>query len=296
MDLFAVPELAVQNFERLHGLRVTVHDLAGNLWPYLSPERFQHVHPLCQAVKVFHPKRCIDFGITQMRRQLPNQPDGRVQVCFAGLVEWVVPVFRRGGLMWVIFAGPRLAADDLRQAVRDPQPPPDRRVWPKGTPMPPKVGDEDAQVVLEALRQLAARLERWHAEREQSGTKAPERPPVRRDGFVDDFATRRAAIQRFVQMRHTAPVRLADLAEQLNLSESRAAHAVKEVCGKTFVEMLTEARLRTASGLLRHTNLDILDVALRSGFGDVSHFHRCFRTRFKSTPLKYRKQAEAPAP
>ena len=45
--------------------------------------------------------------------------------------------------------------------------------------------------------------------------------------------------------------------------------------------------------LLNHTALPILDVALRSGFGEISHFHRSFRERFKMTPLKYRKQCEA---
>ncbi|MBI3829469.1 MAG: helix-turn-helix domain-containing protein [Planctomycetes bacterium] len=288
-DPYAVPEQAIQAFEQIHGLRVTVHDLAGNLWPHLSPERFQHTHALCQAVKVFHPERCVEFGITQMRRQLPNQPDGRVQVCFAGLVEFVVPVFRRSALAWVLFAGPRLAGKGLAGAVRDTQPPARPSVWPKGTAMPEPVDDAEAQLILEALRQLAARLERWSLEGERAG--GPHR-----DRFADSLATRRAAIQRFIHTSHRAPVRLADLAERLNLSESRAAHAVKEVCGSTFVALLTEARLRTATGLLRHTNLGVLEIALRSGFGDASRFHRCFRARFKTTPLQYRKRAETAQP
>jgi len=295
MDLFDVPEHAIQAFERIHGLRVTVHDLAGTLWPFIAPDRFQHTQPLCQAVKVLHPERCVAFGVTGMRRDLSNRPEGRVQVCFAGLVECVVPVFRRSALEWVLFAGLRLPGRDLATLVRDPQPPPARNVWPRGTPMPQPMGEAEAQTLLEALRQLAARLERWNLEREQAGARAMPKA-TSRDGFTDDLATRAALIRRFMQASHTAPVRLADLAERLGLSESRAAHAVREVCGQTFVELLTEARLRTAANLLRHTNLGVLEVALRSGFGDISNFHRCFRRRFKLTPLRYRKLAEAGQP
>ena len=39
MEFFEVPEQAIQAYERIHGLHVTVHDLGGTLWPYLLPER-----------------------------------------------------------------------------------------------------------------------------------------------------------------------------------------------------------------------------------------------------------------
>ncbi len=113
--------------------------------------------------------------------------------------------------------------------------------------------------------------------------------------FSDDVARRRAVIRRFIHDSHTAPIGLADLAERLNLSAGRAAHVTREVCGRTFVDLLTEGRLRTAANLLRHTNLSVLEVALRSGFGAASQFHRAFRRRFKSTPLQYRKKTEREA-
>src|SRR5471030_306209 len=95
MDVFAVPEKAIEAFEALTHTRVTVHDLRGTLRPFLPPERFQHMHPLCCAVKVRHSDSCIAWGVTQLRREISAAPDGRIQVCFAGLVEAVVPVFER---------------------------------------------------------------------------------------------------------------------------------------------------------------------------------------------------------
>ena len=292
MSLLETPERAIQSFERLHGLRVTVHDLGGTLWPFLSQDRFMHRHALCQAVKVTHSHACMEFDITQLRREIDAHTEGRVQVCFAGLVEFVVPVFRKGVLDCVLFAGPRLLDKGLTQITRDAQPKPVKKFWPVSMPLPALVGETEAQDLLEALRQLAARLERFYSERDQSGARSTGENSPNYVSYRDATATRRTAIQRFILNRHTEPVRLLDLARALDLSEGRTAHAVRESCGKTFVELLTETRLRTACGLLRHTRLSILETAVRSGFGDLSHFHRCFRTAFTCTPLQFRKRGD----
>jgi AraC family transcriptional regulator of arabinose operon len=105
-----------------------------------------------------------------------------------------------------------------------------------------------------------------------------------------DLVERRTLIHRFIHDRHKQAVRLADLAKALHLSESRAGHLVRDVCGATFLDLLQEARLRSAANLLRHTNLSVLDVATQSGFSEISHFHRHFKKRFGDSPLKYRKQ------
>ena len=276
-------------FEKLTGLQVTLHDLSGSLWPFLPPERMYHSHPLCRAVKVHHERACLDFSCTRLRKEISEQPYGRVQVCHAGLVEFVAPVSGREGVEWILFAGVRTPGPGLREAVRDTTPSPRPNPWPKGTRMPDPLDDEEAQWILESLRQLAARLKTWRQEMDASGMGVNSNPKSRLHG---PQPTRRALIRRFILARHRDPVRLEDLAECLHLSESRAAHAVREELGATFLDLLIEARLRSATELLRHTRLTVLEVALRSGFGDVSHFHRCFRKRFDLTPLKFRKQAE----
>ena len=292
MDVFTVPEKAIEAFEALTHTRVTVHDLRGTLRPFLPPERFQHTHPLCCAVKVRHSDNCIAWGVTQLRREISASPDGRIQVCFAGLVEAVVPVFERRQLQWVLFAGPRRPGK-LSGAARDSAPPPSPAPWVKSTVLPRPIGDAEAQILLENLRQLAARLRCWSSELAASGADGATGVTAQADEFRDELATRRTLIRSFIFTRHTQPVKLEDLAEALHLSGSRAGHAVKEACGKTFLKLLTEARLRTAANLLHHTALPVLDVALRSGFGEISHFHRSFRERMKMTPLQYRKQCEA---
>ncbi len=288
-ELFKVPRQAIQAFEKTTGLHVSIHDLSGRLHNFLPPECFLHSTPLCRAVKAGHERACVAFDMRQTREGLRERPEGRVQVCHAGLVECVVPVFQGERLEWVIFAGQRLPGPRLSQAVRDPGPSLTRRPWARTEPLPAPVQDPEALTLLEMLRQLAARLREWRQMLEGSALA-----PV--DGMshpLTDAGTRRAAIVRFVQNRHVQPVSLADLAHYLHLSEGRAGHAVREACGESFITLLIAARLETAASLLRHSNLPILEVAQRSGFGDLSNFHHAFRKKFRRTPHRYRRTAQA---
>jgi len=64
-----------------------------------------------------------------------------------------------------------------------------------------------------------------------------------------------------------------------------------ETTGSTFSERLSELRLQRALTLLtdaRHRRRRIAEVALRSGFSDVSYFNRIFRRRFGETPRSVR--------
>jgi len=64
-----------------------------------------------------------------------------------------------------------------------------------------------------------------------------------------------------------------------------------ETTGSTFSERLSELRLQRALTLLtdaRHSRRRIAEIALRSGFSDVSYFNRIFRRRFGETQRSVR--------
>ena len=65
-------------------------------------------------------------------------------------------------------------------------------------------------------------------------------------------------------------------------------HVVREEFGVTFSELITSHRLERAAALLKHSDLPIATIALNSGFGDVSSFHRRFKARFGTTPRAFR--------
>ena len=275
--ILSAPEMALQSFEKVNNLTVTVHDLTKKLWPFLSPERFRHCSARCLAVKNTRDWACHDFEIHRLRPAVAQFPDGRYHVCHAGLFEWVVPVVIDDRLGWILFAGQRQPKGAFQHLVRDA-----RITTPAFTARngPPPVTEEEAVYVLEALRQLRARLLQWHAD-------FARRPPE------GEIVGRRLLIERYIFDHHGADASVAGLARQLGLSESRAIHLVREIFGRSYIKLVSEMRLRTAASLLRETAMPILDVCLSSGFQDLSHFHRFFRGRFGVTPLRYRRQPPA---
>jgi AraC-like DNA-binding protein len=57
----------------------------------------------------------------------------------------------------------------------------------------------------------------------------------------------------------------------------------------TPIEYLTSLRIRNAKNLLRYTDLSVLEVAMQSGFENVSFFIQKFKKATGTTPLAYRK-------
>jgi AraC-like DNA-binding protein len=286
-SIMEVPEWAIQVFEKQNDLRVVVHDLTATLGPFLQPERFKHRATCCIAVKARHDWACMDFEMTRLRAELPDFPEGRYHRCHAGFMEWVVPVFIKERLAWILFAGQRRAEGDYRHLFRDVRTTAETGVQAKALRA---TGEAEAEAILESLRQLRSRLLEWHGQVSVllKNTRQPEA------GGARDMAGRRRLIQNFLHATHTeSATSLADLAKALHLGESRASHLVKELFGRSYVELLNELRLRTAAELLRASALSVTEVCLNSGFSDVSHFHRCFQKRFATTPLKYRRMSHA---
>jgi AraC-like DNA-binding protein len=282
----ALPEQAIATFEQVHGLQVTVHDLAGTLRPFIQPRRFHHCSKLCLAVKAQgQEERCIGFEIHLLRPQLATLPEGRAHVCHAGLVEWVVPVFSNNKLAWVLFAGPRAPGPDLGDVFRDRLTQWESPPWRDRRTVLPDVSENESRLILECLRQLAARLQVWAAGLYPDNS-APGRSP---DAFTISSMTRRQiSIMRFVERHYHEDMTLGMLAAYLCLSESRTSHMVRQSCGVSFRELLIQRRLRAATELLRDTRMSVLQTAMSTGFGDVAHFHRLFRRRIGMTPLQYR--------
>jgi len=286
---FGAAERAIDAFERIHHMDVTVHDLVGNLSPFLRPERFHHRSPLCLAVKAEgRLDACIQFDITRLRHDLAGLPEGRIHICHAGLAECAVPVFDAGKLSWILFAGPRLPGAGLRSAERTRLIPFPKSPWGKDAAAPATLDEEEAQLILEHLRQLAARLRCWAAE-----LKPSRRPASPVEFPLSALTSRQVQILRFIEEEYAGPVTISMLAKRLCLSESRTSHVVQSSCNTSFRELLVQKRLRVAMELLRQSSMSVLEVALASGFDDVAHFHRLFRQRVGTTPAQYRVSGQA---
>jgi AraC-like DNA-binding protein len=83
------------------------------------------------------------------------------------------------------------------------------------------------------------------------------------------------------------------VAQSLGISP-RYLQRLLETSGTSFTAHVTELRLKHAFMLLTAPDLSdvcICDVALQTGFSDISHFNRLFRSRFGDTPTGVRAHA-----
>ena len=72
-------------------------------------------------------------------------------------------------------------------------------------------------------------------------------------------------------------ITLEEMAERFHLSEPYISKYIHEKSGKTFVEQVTNIRMKKARTLLKNGNMTVENVALSVGYQNVEHFTRTFR-------------------
>lgn len=78
------------------------------------------------------------------------------------------------------------------------------------------------------------------------------------------------------------------LGNDMAMSRINLYRKVKELTGKTPVELIREIRLKQAARLLLDdTNASVADIALKVGFATPSYFAKCFKTMFGVKPNEY---------
>ncbi|HWY48040.1 MAG TPA: AraC family transcriptional regulator [Bryobacteraceae bacterium] len=98
---------------------------------------------------------------------------------------------------------------------------------------------------------------------------------------------------RAIERHPDATLTLGGLAQEAGLSPYHFLRTFERLTGLTPHQYVLRARLREAAIRLADTErrAKILDIALDSGFGDVSNFNRAFRAEFGVTPRVYRFEA-----
>ena len=95
-----------------------------------------------------------------------------------------------------------------------------------------------------------------------------------------------AAVQ-FVQLNLRRVIRIAEVAEQCDMSSFHFSHEFTEAFSLTFQEFLLRYRILEACKELRHPNVAVANVAYSVGFNDPSYFARIFRRYFDLSPSEY---------
>ena len=93
----------------------------------------------------------------------------------------------------------------------------------------------------------------------------------------------------YIQQNFTGKISLREFGEQFHLSEKYISRYFKEHFHITLSQYVTYLRLEHAKKLLQDTDIPVTDVAMQSGYQNVSYFIRSFQKAYAVSPLKYRK-------
>lgn len=97
-------------------------------------------------------------------------------------------------------------------------------------------------------------------------------------------------ILKYIENHYMDKITIADIADEVGLSQSHFMKYFKNTMGTSFIEYLNEYRLTMASRLLVSSDSQVLDIAAEVGFENLSYFNRTFKKRFDMTPREYRKR------
>ena len=95
---------------------------------------------------------------------------------------------------------------------------------------------------------------------------------------------------RLIEREPGATLALEVLAREAKLSRFHFLRAFARATGLTPHRYVLRARLRSAAVRLATDGARVVDVAMRSGFRDVSNFNHAFRAEFGTTPRQHRER------
>lgn len=95
------------------------------------------------------------------------------------------------------------------------------------------------------------------------------------------------AMMNYIQSNYQT-ITLEQMADEFHLSGPYISKYIHEKSGRTFMELVTNIRMKKARTLLKNGNMTVENIALAVGYPNVEHFNRTFRKKFNMTPVQFR--------
>jgi AraC family transcriptional regulator, glycine betaine-responsive activator len=105
------------------------------------------------------------------------------------------------------------------------------------------------------------------------------------------IGVRHPKLARVIQMMETAieePVSPSDMAEDVGMSTRQLERLFRRYLNRSPKRYYMELRLQKARNLLMQTDMSVINVALACGFASPSHFSKCYRAQYNTTPYRER--------
>lgn len=93
----------------------------------------------------------------------------------------------------------------------------------------------------------------------------------------------------YIEENYTQPLTVDELAYNAGFSKSRFMTIFKEYTNTTCKKFINQCRLESSREMLRETDDTVLNIAIASGYNNISLYNREFKKAYGITPLEYRK-------
>ncbi|MDZ7927911.1 MAG: AraC family transcriptional regulator [Agrobacterium sp.] len=114
-----------------------------------------------------------------------------------------------------------------------------------------------------------------------------KREPVKKRSKLASWQLRAATD--YISEHCLRSIRLEELAELTNLSQSHFSHAFKASTGVPPHQWQMQARIDRVKDLMMRTDMALTDIAIAAGFSDQAHFSRVFRKMVGVSPSVWQK-------
>lgn len=99
-------------------------------------------------------------------------------------------------------------------------------------------------------------------------------------------------VTEFIRNGYHRALTMEEIAQVVFLSPCYLSHLFKEELGCTIMEYLTKVRMEEAKKLLRHPQLNVVQIADRVGYSDPSYFTKVFKKCEGITPTEFRQRCQ----
>lgn len=228
-----------------------------------------HATAFCDAVKqrdggLDRCLRCKSKAMDKVRRE----KKGFAGLCTFGAYEACYPVYRGEALLCIIFVG-NIIEDEQAFLERSGL-----------NPQDPLLDTMQRDMTQEDCLRIAAIVGSYILMLYENMPEVQER-------IVHSTVN---AVKGYVDGYYFYELSLAELAKLYHYNEKYLGALFKKQMGISFRDYLNGKRLKNARILLASTSDNVMDVATKSGFNNVTYFNRMFKEHYGVTPTKFREE------
>jgi AraC-like DNA-binding protein len=149
--------------------------------------------------------------------------------------------------------------------------------------------ESDHKLAEELFIEVVGQVLRWLRLQQQALLKLAGRKQT----TIDELLALLLQARQYIEAHCLTPLKTADVARQVGLSEYHFARLFKTAFGVTVHQFVLRLRLDEARHRLALTDSPVTEIALAVGYNSLSAFIHAFRRQFNLTPSAYRTRFES---